>query len=394
MLLRAEENFVYVGKTNARRLSEVYSRHRTGAVKATACYFDQEEAPELYLLETCNITGSEAYRRVVAWCHLFLQAGYVCINHDRTLHQARNLLQETKKIAEWLGRKPLEEILAEAYLERPSEGNLMPEKKVANEIAQKTIQMNIRIGMRDKERFDRFCQAGGMNRREGFTVLLDQITDSPDFPAMAALLKKREEKVEQLKQEIGRYQAKLENRTHGGKNQKEALLERKLDFMGKGIQVYLKRLFPDSEGKAWLPETSWRRYMRNLPKNERPVYPETEGFLVLQPEMILWGNSLHRPCFLVGRGESGKRYMLRCYPRADFVGFPIRESGYAKPGSFWYVGCQQSRDGAMELILAFPLMEEDGDSIPEKRELYEITEKEKRKEALDDIIQRVRRKRP
>ena len=39
-----EEDYVYVGKTTARRISGVYSRHRTGAVKATACYFDQEES--------------------------------------------------------------------------------------------------------------------------------------------------------------------------------------------------------------------------------------------------------------------------------------------------------------------------------------------------------------
>lgn len=392
LLVRAEENFVYVGKTTAQRISGVYSRHRTGAVKATACYFDQEEAPELYLLETCNITGSEAYRRTVAWCHLFLQAGYASINHDGTIFQARNLLPETRAIVESLMQEPLEEILRKAYLSHLSDGNLMPEKKAAVEIPQKTIQMNIRIGTRDKERFDRFCQAAGVNQREGFSVLLDQITDSADFPAMARMLKNREEKMEQLKQEISRYQAKLEDQTSSGKSQKEALLERKLEFTRTGIHEYLQNLFPEGGGKASLPETFWRKYMRNLPEHERPVYPETEGFLALQPEIIVWGNSLHRPCFLVGKGEDGKRYLFRCYPRADFVGFPIRESCYAKPGIFWYVGCQKSRDGAMELMAAFPLLLESGEIVPAKRELHEVPEKEERKEALDKIIQNAWRK--
>ena len=392
LLMRAEEDYVYVGKTTARRISGVYSRHRTGAVKATACYFDQEEAPELYLLETCNVTGSEAYRRTVAWCHMFLQAGYASINHDGTIFQARNLLPETKAIVESLTQEPLEEILRKTYLSHLSDGNLMPEKKVAVEIPQKTIQMNIRIGTRDKERFDRFCQAGSMNQREGFTVLLDRITDSTDFSAMSLLLKKREEKVKQLKQEISHYQARLEERTSNGKSQKEVLLERKLEFTRTGIQEYLQNLFPESRGKASLPEISWRRYMRNLPEHERPVYPETEGFLILQPETIVWGNSLHRPCFLVGKGEDGKRYLLRCYPRADFVGFPIRESCCAKPGTFWYVGCQRSRDGTMELMAAFPLLKESCESAPAKRELPETPEKEERKESLEKIIWSARRK--
>jgi len=391
-LLRAEENYVYVGKTTARRMSAVYSRHRTGTVKATACYFDQEEAPELYLLETCNITGSEAYRRTVAWCHLFLQAGYASINHDGTIFQARNLLPETKAIVESLMQEPLEEILRKTYLSHLSDGNLMPEKKAAVEIPQKTIQMNIRIGTRDKERFDRFCQAAGVNQREGFTVLLDQITDSADFPAMARMLKKREEKMEQLKQEISCYQARLEDQTSSGKSQKEAIQEKKLEFMRKGIQEYLRNLFPEREGKASLPETSWRRYMWDLPENEKPTYPETEGFLVLQLETIVWGNSFHRPCFLVGRGGDGKRYLLRCYPRPDFVGFPIRQSCYAKPGTFWYVGCQRSRDGTMELMAAFPLLRESCESAPVKRKMTEVPAKAERRENLDKIIQSARRK--
>lgn len=391
LLMRAEENYVYVGKTTARRMSAVYSRHRTGSVKATACYFDQEEPPELYLLETCNVTGSEVYRRVVAWCHVFLQAGYVSINHDRTILQAQDMQPETKVIAGCLGQKPLEEILRKSYLERLSDGDLMPEMRAAAEMKQKTIQMNIRIGTRDKDRFDRFCQAGGMNQREGFAVLLDRIKDCTDFPAMSLLLKKREEKIDELKRENSGYKAKLQDCT-GDKSQKETILEKRLEFMRMGIQEYLQNLFPESGGKASLPETSWRRYMRNLPENERPTYPEIEGFLVLQPETIVWGNSLHRPCFLVGKGENGKRYLLRCYPRMDFVGFPIRESCYAKPEAIWHVGCQRSRDGAMELMAAFPLFGESGESAPAKRELPETPEKEERKESLEKIIWSARRK--
>ena len=68
-------------------------------------------------LGICNVTDSEAYKRVVAWCHLFQEAGYAGINHERTLSQAWNLLPETKEIAEILGREPLAEILRRTYMD-------------------------------------------------------------------------------------------------------------------------------------------------------------------------------------------------------------------------------------------------------------------------------------
>lgn len=360
-------------------------------MKATECYFDQEEPPELYLLETCNVTGSEAYRRVVAWCHLFLQAGYAGINHDRTLYQARNLLPETKQIVQLLGQEPLEEVLRRTHLERPSDGDLKPKTFTVTEARQKTIQMNIRIGTQDKKRFVRFCQDSGMNQREGFSVLLDRITDSADYPAMAILLKNREEKIAHLEQENSRYKAKLQDCT-GGKSQKETVLEKRLEFMRTGIQEYLQRLFPENEGKSELPETSWRRYMREIPENVKPRYPDKEGFMLFQQESIIWGNSLHRPCFLVGRGEDGGQYLFRCYPRTDFIGFPIRESSYAKPGEFWFVGCRQSRDGAKELVMAIPLPCKNDQCIPEKKAVLDVSQGEAGKASLDSIIQRVRRK--
>ena len=388
LLLRAEENYAYIGKTTARRMSGVYSRHRTGAVKATECYFDQEISPELYLLEICNVTSSDAYKRVVAWCHLFLEEGYAGINHERTLSQARNLLPETKEIAEILGREPLEEILRRTYMERPSDGDLKPEIFTVTEASQKTIQMNIRIETQDKNRFDRFCRESGMNQREGFSILLDRITDSADYPAVAALLKKEEEKIERLKQENSRYKSRLEEWVGSGKSQKETELEKKLEFFRTGIQEYLQRLFPQNKGKSELPEISWRIYMRNLSENKKPQYPEQEGFMLLQLETILWGNTLHRPCFLVGKGEDGRQYLFRCYPRRGVVGFFIRESSYAKPGTFWYVGCQRSKDGAMELFLAIPLPQEWKGIAPQKWRLPEILEQERGKASLDSMIQK------
>ena len=132
--------------------------------------------------------------------------------------------------------------------------------------------------------------------------------------------------------------------------------------------------------------------MRQFSEDEKPRYPAQEGFMLLQPETIVWGNSMHRPCFLVGKGADGRRYLLRCYPRRDFIGIPIREFSRVKPGVFWYVGCQQSRGGAMELMMALPLLWGNEENIPQKEIHSDVPEGERRKVPLDTVIQDARRK--
>lgn len=98
--------------------------------------------------------------------------------------------------------------------------------------------------------------------------------------------------------------------------------------------------------------------MRSLSENEKNQYPEQEGFILLQLEINLWGYSLHRPGFLVGKGGDGRQCLFHCYPGRGGIGFLIREYSYVKSGTFWYVGCQRSKDGAMELFLVIPRPQE------------------------------------
>lgn len=51
---------VFVGKTTTRRMSAVYSRHRTGRVKATEGTMDQEEKTTIHILESLTSTGADA----------------------------------------------------------------------------------------------------------------------------------------------------------------------------------------------------------------------------------------------------------------------------------------------------------------------------------------------
>ena len=379
MLLRAEETYFFIGKTSAKRISAVFSRHRTGCVKVTEGYFDQAEAPELYLLEELPMTRREAYRHVVAWCSLFYRAGYVGINHTGTLAQAMDLLPATKAIADTLSTEPLDQILERTWLPHPANADRVSDRPAAVPKTE-SVQMNIRLQKQDKARFDAFCHSTSLNQREGFTLLLDRTMQSAEFPHLRNLLLERDRKINALEQENEQQKAQLAYWTEFRKSPGELAKEKQMQFFQDGLKQYLQLLFPNEKGRSVLPETSYRKYTKRCPLKERPQYPEADGFLVLRLEALLWGRSRRRAAFLIGTGVDGIRYQLRCYPKADHIGLFPRSTSYAFPGAYWYAGCQRSTDGAMDLIAAFPL--DIGAAASAK------PEEPQRKESLDTLIHR------
>lgn len=392
MILEEEEKYVYIGKTTGRRLSAVYSRHRTGGIKATEGYFNECEIPEMYLLEEIWVSASEAYKHVVSWCHIFRQAGYAGINHERTLCQADDLLPETISIVEILCREELNQILRRTYLSNPAEGDLPADLKVTPAEKKKdcagTSQMNIRIRRRDKELFAAFCKRAGLAQREGFEVLLDGIPDEEPLSHLHSLLEERGRKISALERENQTLKANFDTWNTYGKNQREFVLEKNMQFLRDGIRQYLQHQFPDFEKKSSLPESTYRKYMRRLPLKMKYQYPDKEGFLILRLEAILWGKSIHRTSFLLGTGEDGQPYKLRCYPRTTHAGLFPRESSYAFTGARWFIGCQRSQDGAMDLTAAFPMQwEEETPQDP----ISVSPEPQEKKESLDSAIRKAER---
>lgn len=390
MILKAEEKYVFIGRTRGRRLSAVYSKHRTGTVKATEGYFDQDDRPEMYLLEEISVSGSEAYKHVVAWCHIFRKMGYVGINHEGTLSQAEDLLPATRAIVDKLSQEPLDQILLRAYLENPADMDRKPERlnfETVSDRQKETVQVNIRLQRRDKERFEKFCRDVAVNQREGFAVLLDRIHASGEYSGLCALLQERDRKRISLEKENRKLKAKLDSWTANGKSPKELALEQWMGLLYEGINEYLQMLFPDTDRECSLVKMSYRKYVKDKRWKDKPQYPEEEGFLILRLEAILWGNSLHRASFLVGTGEDGCLYKLRCYPKANYVGIPPQASSYAFPGALWYVGYRKSKDGAMDLMASFPLGDENEPIEPEQKDISMNSEIEYKKEPLDSVIQ-------
>lgn len=361
---------IFVGKTTSPRISAVYSRHRCSDVAATRGFLDQEEAPSLHVLEELTCTGSEAYRHVLAWLHWFEAAGYCSINHTRTAVSSEELYPPTEEIYRKIPQLPVEQILEQTRLTKPSDGNRKPPRKLALlSQPRKQVQMNLRMEEKDKKRFDQFCRKNDLKSREALGLLLDQI--SKDHSHLDQLLSDQKA----LRQENETLKDKLAVQQGQALPSKERQMEAYLRFVKPIIAEYIRLISPQPEDHS-LPAFPYKRFQKQT--TARYEYPE-EGTLLLTAEALLWGRNRAR--FLVGQDEDGNYRKLRHYSRETFVG--ILPWDYPS-GIRWLIGCRQASDGAMEIAAAFPLP-------PEKVEAQAPLEKKPlRKASLDDLISKAK----
>ena len=332
----------FVGKTASPRIAAVYSRHRCGTVVATQETMDLEEAPSLYILEELNCTGAEAYQHVLAWLCRFEEASYCTVNHTATALASENLYPPAKALFNKLMLEPMDQILARTYVPKPSDANRKPSRiRSILPDPQKTVQMNLRMPESDKRAFDRYCKKNRLKAREGLGLLMDQLTgDSSHLNELLAEVKALRRENDHLKERL----AVLRGETLPGSEQKAHAY---LQFLKPGIQRYIQQLYPSTEN-ASLPTFPYKQFRKQT--GIRCEYPESEGFLVLTAEAMLWGH--HRARFVVGRDQEGKWLKVRYYPKPVYMGSVIWE--YPK-GTRWLLGCLRASDGAMEIASAFPL---------------------------------------
>lgn len=349
---------IFVGKSAANRMSAVYSRHRCGTVAATQGHLDREQAPTLHILKELSCTGSEAYRHVLAWIHLFSEAGYSSLNHPGTEESAECLYSQTEAIYKSLPQEPAERILEKTRVQKPADADRKPMHiPLLQPKPEKNIQMNLRMSPRDKKRFDRFCQEHGLRARDALGLLLDQVIGEDSHRNQILVAKEKE--LEALRRD------------------KRPAPEKPvwLDFLLPGLKRYIQLFYPPEPGRG-LPVYTYKGFHRQLPDGIRYAFPDQEGFFLLEAEATLWGK--HKARFIVGQGENGEYLKLRSYPKPYFSGVHIWNY---PPGTLWLVGCRKANDGAMEIAASFPVPLEL--SQPEE----EVLEPQ-RKSALDEQIDR------
>lgn len=332
---------IFVGKTTSPRISAVYSRHRCGSVAATRGILDQEESPALHILETLNCTGSDAYRHILAWIHLFEATGYSSINHMSTAISSECLYPQTEEILKKLRQKPIHQILEQTFVKKPADGNLKQSRKpLFLPTPEKHVQMNLRMTAKDKKEFDRFCKKHQLKAREALGLLLDQITkDDTHLNQLLYAQKALHQENEELKDRLSVQQG-------DALPVQEQQIAEYLQFLKSGLVDYIQQICPPQE-ESPLPSFSYKQFHRQ--SEIRFEYPDKEGFLLLTTEAVLWGR--HRSRFVVGQGENGDCLKVRYYPKPLYAGvFPWDYPA----GTQWLVGCRQSADGAMEVAAAFP----------------------------------------
>lgn len=347
---------VFVGKTAARRLSQVFSIHRTGAVKTTQGILDQQTPPTLHLLEELRCTGAEAYKHVLAWIAYLEQAGYSSVNQVKTIDAADTLYPHTKEILRDLPRKPAEDLLAETRLKKPTDGDRKPERaSILWKKPEKTVQMNLRMSSSDREKLQGYCKTHNLRTRDAAGILLDQAAgEDTHLRQLQAAYQK----------ELNMLRRSYEKKQSGAEERAEAFLT----FLRPGLADFLRWICPEGDP---LPTMPYNRFRRQLPRGVYYEFPAREGFFRIKPEWILYGRNHAK--FLVGRSETGEHWKLRSYDRPLYAGLPVATDGW------WVVGCRKAGDGAMEIAAAFPIPP--APRIPEKEE-----PRRERKLALDDQI--------
>lgn len=352
LICRADGPWVYVGKTKSPRISAVYSQHRCSEVGATQGYCDQpDDMPELYVLEVLHITGAQAYRYVLAYLRYFLENGYCAMNHSGTEDQALALHPETQEIYETISQEPLDNLLAYTYVDIPADANLHPEPEplvLPKAVREKTEQMNVRMSQKDKQRFEAFCRARGVNQRQGFALLLEK-------PGEEGVLGEMKTRLCKLQAENQKLRNQLDIQTGKAAEPVEEKARDYLQFLLPGLKRYLDSLFASAHPVKPLPKTNYRKFQRTNPFADAYGYPEQEGFYKVTPEAVVWGISDKRPCFVMCLGENGERYKLRTYPRERYAGYSFRSPLPVEPGTKWLIGVRKAKDGAMEIAAAFPL---------------------------------------
>ena len=76
---------------------------------------------------------------------------------------------------------------------------------------------------------------------------------------------------------------------------------------------------------------------------------------MFMPEVIVYGRARPPVHFLVGIREDGFRCKIRFYNKWDFIGVSPLSDSFSKKGMLWLVRCRKAKDGACDIIQAYPI---------------------------------------
>lgn len=365
-LVLPDETLVYIGKTAGKRLSAAYSQHIRGKIAATRDYFSKEEGcrPDLHLLEVIDTTAALAYRHVLCWIHRFQEADFQPLNHEGSLTQAARLLPETQRILDSFPHEEIQVLLSRTKLDRITAADA---KSVSppSHASRCVTQLSLRLTETEKTAFTSFAKKMHCNQREAFLYFMEAAFEKQgDLLQVSHRSKKTIDALSKENEKLRRQNQRLRNHTSPEFQQIDNLRKQQA-LCKQGILDYFQNYVPNSSGASLLPTEIYRKFMRSVPPEKAYQYPPEVGFLEFFPEAILCGK--HPVLFLVGTDPEGNRFKFRVYSKKTNIGLSL-QSIYGTVGSHWYLGFQKSKDGAMDLTFALPILHIDpGASATPKR---------------------------
>ena len=201
-LIDRELKVAFVGKSYARDLSSLYSKHVNGRSYHTADYFGKEPPkvrPELLILEELRCTGAVAYKHIVAWSLYLEEHGFLMLTQTGTMLYSERLLPETQEICDSISQQAIEEVL-----QRTVSWTRNPQKeKAVHQKVQKNPKpkLSIRVYKQDRDIFMELKRGMGVTQREVFHLLLDSIilnSDSNDI----SLIRRQKNQILDLEHEV------------------------------------------------------------------------------------------------------------------------------------------------------------------------------------------------
>ena len=345
---------IYIGKTFSRRLSAVYRRHCRGEVMATKRFTRKGGKPKLHLLSRGEMDPYQAYRLVVAFVHVFQQAGYEILNCAKTTMRANDLHPETKVLVDELKKENIEELLSRTLVKKPTDADFMLFEEDQSEKELATQKLTIRVSPLEKERFTRFAGEMQMTQRQALQHLISKFCmgDSlfppwEEDPYVRSILRAYREKNQKLNDE------NVSLREQMGDGRKNALERKKqqLHNLKLGATVYFEMMRPNSK----VPLMIERGMYKDCPYTDKYHYPAEAGVYILRPTDILYGKGRYPAIFVLGVGDGEEGLKFRFYPKSYFAGINPKNERFWLRGSVWLIGCERANDGAMDMTLAYPL---------------------------------------
>lgn len=349
------QKIAFLGKSYAKDLNSVFSRHICGKNIYTREYFGKEPplvVPELCVLIEVFDIFKEAYRYLVCWTRFFLENGYKMIMQEGTIMYATALKPRTKELYDIICNEPLDAVLERGKWCREKTTCIEAVIKNEKEENRELMQFNLRVFKEDLEVFSNFCETRGLSRKDGFSLLMKscpKIDDKDSFATeeLAYLQKKLVAQTATLEDVQGKLEKAMADLRDDARY--SILLETVQDLLREYCKVACTF---DTEPFEKLKIVSFNSFL-NFSHYDYPS--EEVGCCVVALKALVYGRGVAPPIWILVEDEEGKLLKFRTYPDKSYLGIRIPRSALAFRGARWLVTWRRAKDGAIELCGSLPI---------------------------------------